>query len=165
MGIELQTSPRPFKNLSNSLKSQIRGKKSKQQQAYFENGTPRAFVIESEGLSVVPYFQKSSFPRDARKFQWSINKLTNQRTITRKENYANGRWSEVPANLVLPHPPISWLTPRPEFEEEEISMTSTKVLPDSLQLLDDSSNDSSSSFNKQSCAESASDSGYCELEN
>ena len=70
----------------------------------------RAYVLEKEGLSVVPYFKKSQSSSYSDKFQWSVNSLTKQPTITRKENFANGRWSEVPSDLVLPSPPIEWLT-------------------------------------------------------
>merc|ERR1712133_7277 len=53
--------------------------------------------------------KKSKTSSDSDKFQWTVNSLTNQPTITRKENFANGRWSEVPSNLVLPSPPVEWI--------------------------------------------------------
>ena len=169
MGIELQTSPKPFKSISNSFKTPTRHcKKSIIESMKKNGGSPRAVVIESEGISVVPYFKRCPIPRDSSKFQWSVNELTNQRTITRKENFANGRWSEVPSNLVLPHPPVSWLRPKPVFDEEEISMTSTlkSSLPSSslpCYVMDESSNDSSSS--SKHFSDGGSDSGYCEMEN
>ena len=136
-----------------------------------ENSTcessPRAFVIESEGISVVPYFKRSPVPRESKKFQWSVNALTNQPTITRKENFANGRWCEVPSSIVPPLPPIAWIQSKPVFDEDEIAMTSTmkKEYSSSLSLsLDESSNDSSSSSesssSKYSNATSNNDSGY-----
>lgn len=71
-----------------------------------------AYVLESEGLSVVPYFKKTPMPRDSPRLKWTLNQLTNQPTITRKENYANGRWNETPPKTLLPQPPSHWLTPR-----------------------------------------------------
>jgi len=51
-------------------------------------------------------------PKDSPRLKWSLNEVTLQPTITRKENYANGRWNETPPKSMLPKPPAHWLTPK-----------------------------------------------------
>ena len=89
------------------------------------------------------------------KFHWSVNEITNQPTITRKENYANGKWSEVPTNLVLPDPPISWLKPKIIFNEEEFVGTSTKKID-----FVDEKNTCGDSCKESNSENESSDSGY-----
>ena len=117
--------------------------------------TKKAVVIESHGVSVVPYFKKTPFGKDTSKFHWSVNEVTKQPTITRKENYANGKWSEVPTNLVLPDPPISWLQPKIIFNEEEFVGTSTKKIE-----FDDEKNTCGDSCKESNSENESSDSGY-----
>ena len=111
----------------------------------------RAYVLEKEGLSVVPYFKKSQTSSD--KFQWSVNSLTKQPTITRKENFANGRWSEVPSHLVLPSPPLEWL--HSLIRDDQIN---TMENDDIVMKLERESNSLNSSDEK----ENLKDSGYYE---
>jgi len=91
-----------------------------------------AYVLESEGLSVVPYFKKTPMPRDSPRLKWSFHEVTNQPTITRKENYANGRWCETPPKTVLPKPPPHWLNPRKVSKPlMPLSSSTLKSLPSS----------------------------------
>ena len=73
-------------------------------------------------------------PRESPRLKWSLNELTNQPTITRKENYANGRWNETPPKTVLPRPPSHWLTPRSE-SKPGTPLTSTMKSSSSLSFL------------------------------
>jgi len=87
-----------------------------------------AYVIEDDGMSysVVPFFKKQkSTKRDPKSYTWSINKVTQRRTITRKDYYASGKWNETPASPMLPVPPKSWLQPKSNFNHDENSMSST----------------------------------------
>jgi len=62
------------------------------------------------GRDSLSQFNKKSSPSiDYSRLKWSVNELTKQPTITRKENYANGRWTETPAGSALPRPPARWL--------------------------------------------------------
>ena len=153
----VQTSFRPLRSISNHTNPSRMKKEKSIEKTSGVVSSKRAFVLENEGLSLVPYFKRSPIPRESKHFQWSINEFTNQPTITRKENYANGRWSEVPNNLVLPDPPSNWLKEKPErnccFEDEGIYVSGRSRLS-SFSSIDESSNDSSSTH------KSGNDSGY-----
>lgn len=136
-----------------------------------------AYVLESEGLSVVPYFKKTPMPRDSPRLKWSLNQLTNQPTITRKENYANGRWNETPPKTVLPQPPSHWLTPRREskpltplsstLKSVQLSSFSSCSVDedddDDISLVSGIDNDSSCEFASRLCGDSVYDSGFSQI--
>ena len=152
-----QSSSMPLRTISNhTTPSRLKKEKSTEKNAGVAS-SKRAFVLEKEGLSLVPYFKRTPIPRAAKHFQWSINEFTNQPTITRKENYANGRWSEVPNNLVLPDPPSNWLKERNCcFEDEGIDVSGRRSRLSSFSSIDESSNDSTSTHKSSS----GNDSGY-----
>jgi len=135
-----------------------------------------AFVLESEGLSVVPYFKKTPMPRDSPRLKWSMNQLTNQPTITRKENYANGRWNETPPKTVLPQPPSHWLTPRREskpvapltstlksLQLSSFSSCSVDEDDDDISLVSGIDSVSSCDFPSRLCQDSVYDSGFSQI--
>jgi len=105
------------------------------------NQNKSAYVLESEGLSVVPYFKKTPMPRDSPRLKWSMNELTNQPTITRKENYANGRWNETPPKTILPRPPSHWLTPKRESNPLTSTLKSVQLSSLSSCSVDDDDED------------------------
>lgn len=135
-----------------------------------------AYVLESEGLSVVPYFMKTPMPRDSPRLKWSMNQLTNQPTITRKENYANGRWNETPPKNVLPQPPSHWLTPRRESKPlapltstlksvqlSSFSSCSVDEDDDDISVVSGIDNVSSCDFASRLCQDSVYDSGFSQI--
>jgi len=139
-----------------------------------------AYVLESEGLSVVPYFKKTPMPRDSPRLKWSLNQLTNQPTITRKENYANGRWNETPPKTVLPQPPSHWLTPRREskpltpmsstLKSVQLSSFSSCSVDeddddddDDISVVSGIDNVSSCDFASRLCQDSVYDSGFSQI--
>eukprot|EP00092_Neocalanus_flemingeri_P082427 GFUD01103209.1.p1 GENE.GFUD01103209.1~~GFUD01103209.1.p1 ORF type:complete len:322 (+),score=51.88 GFUD01103209.1:86-1051(+) len=136
-----------------------------------------AYVLESEGLSVVPYFKKTPMPRDSPRHKWSRNEITNQPTITRKENYANGRWSETPPKTVLPKPPSHWLTPRnqplrpltstlkslPSFSSFSSCSVEENDDDDIISMVSGIDDVSSSGYASRLCQESVYDSGFSQL--
>jgi len=94
---------------------------------YEENRMFNAGIVASVegGFSFVPFFKKTPMPLNSKNLKWSINRTTNQRTFTRKENFASPKWFEPPSQSALPPPPTRWLLPRADFEDEGMSMTST----------------------------------------
>ena len=151
-----QSSHQPLRLISNQMTPRMKKEKTTEKTG---GSSKRAFVLENEGLSLVPYFKRNPIPRAAKHFQWSVHEFTNQPTITRKENYANGSWSKVPNNLVLPDPPVNWLDDKHKrncFEDEGIDVSSRSRLS-SFSSTDESSNDSSS---LTSTLKSGNDSGY-----
>jgi len=110
-----------------------------------ENRLFNAGIVASVegGFSIVPFFKKTSLPLNSKNLKWSINKTTRQPTFTRRENFASPKWLEPPSKSALPAPPTSWLLPRADFDEGEISLSSTWTscssgLGSSLQSSDDS---------------------------
>jgi len=109
----------------------------------------KAYVIEDDGMSysVVPFYRKQkSFKNDPKNFTWSINKMTQKRTITRKDYFASGKWNETPSasSPILPEPPRAWLEPKTNFNHEvSHDLSSTYE--------DDSSNSSSTTNSELEC--------------
>jgi len=129
-----QAKPEKNKNKENSAKKQVRRQPYRRASGIGSpsNENISAYVLESEGLSVVPYFKKTPMPRDSPRLKWSFHEVTNQPTITRKENYANGRWCETPPKTVLPKPPPHWLNPRKVSKPlMPLSSSTLKSLPSS----------------------------------
>ena len=106
------------------------------------------YVSENESLLVVPFDKRSLAP---------VIHLTNRLTITREENYANPRWSEVPTSLQFPDPPSNWRkkNPRRIRLEDEVDDVSARGRLSSI-----SSNDKSSTAFVFSTQKSGYDSGY-----
>merc|ERR1719470_828066 len=116
-------------------------------------------------------------PRDSPRLKWSLNQLTNQPTITRKENYANGRWNETPPKTVLPQPPSHWLTPRREskpltpmsstLKSVQLSSFSSCSVDDDddddISVVSGIDNVSSCDFASRLCQDSVYDSGFSQI--
>ena len=97
------------------------------------NTNNNILVHANEGMSKVPYFIPSSSISPEHRpdlYITSMYKRTNWWTITREENFAGGRWCQVPHCLMLPQPPTVWLEEktRNRLEDEGIEISEEERL-------------------------------------
>ena len=91
-------------------------------------------VFTDEDRSYVPFFvpKKKVKPHQMQRDAGPFNELVKKRTTTIEENFASGKWLEIPRARVLPDPPLYWRKERlvsNSIEDEEVndSFSSTEV--------------------------------------
>jgi len=110
-------------NKENQGGQQRRGRKERKRAqtiGHPANLNNTAYVLESQSMSVVPWFKRTPLPRNSPRLKWSINQATQQPTITRSESYAcTLRWSRTPPLGSLPLPPAKWLEDKDDMGDSE----------------------------------------------